>query len=115
MGLRRFGALRMPARLDHHDRFGSCRRARRRHELARVFHQFDVEQDGAGVPIEREEVEKIAKVDIDLIAERDHGGKTDGPDRGPFDQPAAIAPDCEMSARSPLRGMLAAKLALSLA
>ena len=87
VGLRRLGALRVPARLDHHDRLGSCRRARRRHELARIFHRFDVEQDGAGVPIEREEVEKIAEVDVDLVAERDHGGKTDGRCGGPFDQP----------------------------
>ena len=33
---RRFGALRVPSRFDHEHRLGPRRRARRRHELARI-------------------------------------------------------------------------------
>ena len=85
-GVRRGGlrTLRMAARLDHHDRLGARRRPRGGHELARVVDGFDVEQDGAGRAVDREVVETIAEIDIDVIAERDHGGEAHVALRRPF-------------------------------
>ena len=86
VGLRRLGALRMAAGLDHDHRLDPRGGARRRHELARIVDRLDVEQNRAGRAIEREEIEQVAEIDIDLVAERDHRRKTDPVRRRPFDQ-----------------------------
>lgn len=59
-------------------------------------------------------VEQVCDIDVDLIADRDNAGKADAALRGQSTMPAAIAPDCEISARFPAPGMCAAKLALRL-
>ena len=86
VGLRRLGTLRMTAGLDHHHRLDPCGGARRRHELARVVDRFDIKQDRTGAPVEREEVEQIAEIDVDLVAQRDDRRETDAVRRRPFDQ-----------------------------
>ncbi len=86
MGLRRLGALRMAARLDHHHRLDPRGGARRRHEFARVADRLDVEQNCARSAVEREEVEQVAEIDVDLVAERDDRRKADLARRRPFDQ-----------------------------
>ena len=53
--------------------------------------------------IEGEEVEQIAEIHVDLVAERDDRGESDRPRCAAHStSPAAMAPDCEISARSPL-------------
>ena len=96
VGGRRPGAWRWRPDLTT-DRLHPRRRPRRRHELARVVDGFDVEQDGAGAAIEREEVEQVAEVDVGLIAERDDCGKADVALRRPFDH---LRPRSRPTARS---------------
>ena len=74
---------------------------------------FDIKQDRAGAAIDGEIVEQIAEIDVDHVADRDHGGEADLALRAHSIRPAAMAPDCEISARSPSCGIRAAKLALS--
>ena len=79
MGCSRPRALRHPARLDDHDRLDSGGSARRRHELARILDRFDVEQDRVGLFIQREIIEQIGDIYIELVANGDNAGKADGP------------------------------------
>ena len=72
-------ALRHPARLDDHDRLDSGGGARRRHELAGILDRLDVKQDGVGFFVQREVIEQIGDIDVELIANRDDAGKTNGP------------------------------------
>jgi hypothetical protein len=65
--------LRVTARFDDKHRLGARRRARRRHEFARVTDRLDVEQDGACAAIEREVIEQIGKIDIDAVTDGDDG------------------------------------------
>src|SRR5258708_7281411 len=60
--------------------------ARRRHELARVGTRLNVEQDRAGLAVEREIIEQVADIHVELIADRDHGGKADPALGAPFHQ-----------------------------
>ena len=78
MGCGRPRALRHPAGLDHHDRLDSRGRACRRHELARILDRLDVKQDRLGSLIQREVVEQIGDIDIELVANRNDPGKADG-------------------------------------
>ena len=81
-GARRFGDA---AGLDHQHRLLARRRPRRRHELARAGDRLDVEQDRAGVAIEREIVEQVAEIDVDHVAERDHAREADRAIGGPVE------------------------------
>ena len=86
VGSRRDGALRMTPGLDDDDRLDARGGAGRRHELAGIVDQLDVEQNGPRAAIDGEIVEQIAEIDIDLVAERDHRRESDRAFRGPFDQ-----------------------------
>ena len=86
MRLRRLGALRMAPGLDHDDRLDPGCRARRRHELARIVDGLHVQENRTGRPIEREEVEQVAEVDVDLVAKRHDRRKADTVRGRPFDQ-----------------------------
>jgi len=85
MGCRGPRALRMAADLDHHDGLGARGSARRRHELARLLDPLDIEQDRPGVVVGGEEIEQVAKVDVELVADRHHGGEADPPVHRPLD------------------------------
>jgi hypothetical protein len=87
VGRGRLGALGVAAGLDHDHRLAARRGARRRHELARIADRFDVEQNGARRPVQREVIEQIAEIDIDRIADGHYGGKADAVRRRPFDEP----------------------------
>ena len=76
-------AFRHPARLDHDDRLGARRDARRRQELARIRDRLDVEQDGPHLRLQRQVVEHVAEIDIRHVAERHHVGKADAARRRP--------------------------------
>ena len=108
MRLRRLGALRMAAGLDHHHRLDPSGGARRRHELARVVDRFDVKKNRAGRAIEREEVEQVAEIDVDLVSERHDCRKTDAMRRRPFDQAcgdgAGLRDEGEIAGRRHARG-----------
>jgi hypothetical protein len=69
--LRRLGSLRMAAGLDHHHGLDASGGARRRHEFARVVDRLDVKQNRPGRAVEREEIEQVAEIDVDLVSERD--------------------------------------------
>ena len=77
-------ALRHPAGLDDHDRLDSGGGARRRHELAGILDRLDVKQDGLGLFIQREVIEQIGDIDIELVADRDDAGKANGTLRRPI-------------------------------
>jgi hypothetical protein len=79
------GTLSVAAGFDHHDRLRSCCRARRGHELAGVGDGLDVEQDRAGCAIQGKEVQKIADIHVDHVAERRDRREPHIPDLGPFD------------------------------
>ncbi|MGY4553101.1 hypothetical protein ACVMDO_008530 [Bradyrhizobium sp. USDA 4513] len=79
------GALRHPSRLDDDDRLQPRRGARRRHELARVLDGFEIDQDRAGVVVEREIIQEVGDVDIELVADRRDAGEAEPPLRRPFD------------------------------
>ena len=59
MGFCRGGGLRMPAALDHDDRFDAGGGAGRRHEFARVLDQLDVEQNRPGASVNSEVIKQI--------------------------------------------------------
>jgi hypothetical protein len=65
----------MAAGLDHHHGLDASGSARRRHEFARVVDRLDVEQNRPGRAIEREEIEQVAEIDVDLVSERDAAEK----------------------------------------
>lgn len=73
-GLRRF---HMAARLDDDDGFQTCGGARRRHEFPRMRDRFDIEQDRARAPVQRQPVQHVAEIDVGHRAERDHVRKAD--------------------------------------
>ena len=76
MRQRRLRALRVPPGFDDQHRLNARRGPRRRHELAGVFDRFDVEQDRTRVAVKSEMVEQIGKIDIDAVANRNDGGKS---------------------------------------
>ena len=115
MGLRRLGALRMTAGLDHDDRLCPRGGPRRRHELARVLDRLDVEENGACAAVEGEIVEQVAEIDVDPVAERDDRREADRARAAHSTRPAAMAPDCEISARSPAPWHAGGEAALSFA
>jgi hypothetical protein len=86
MRLRRFGRLCMAAGLDDHHRFDASGRARRRHEFARVVDRLDVKENRSGRAVEREEIEQIAEIYVDLVAERDGRRKPDSMCCRPLDK-----------------------------
>ncbi len=83
---RRLGALGVASGLNDEHRFGAGGGARRRHELARVLDQFDVEQNRPRTPIHGEEIQQIGQIDVDTVADGHHGGKPNVANRRPFHQ-----------------------------
>ena len=77
--------LRVAPRFDHHDGFGAGRSPGGRHELARIVDRLDIEQDGARRTVDREIVETIGEIDVDLVAERHDRRKADFACCRPFD------------------------------
>jgi hypothetical protein len=77
MRRRGLGALHMTPGLDHDHGLGSGRRTGGRHELPGVFDGFDIEQDRARGAIQRKEIQQVAEIDIELIADRDHRREAD--------------------------------------
>jgi hypothetical protein len=71
----------------HHPGFLGGARPRRRHEFARVVDRLDVEQNRPGRAIEREEIEQVAEIDVDLVSERDGRRETDVVRCRPLDEP----------------------------
>ena len=76
--------LRMPSGLDHHHGLHARGGTGRRHEFLRVVDGLDVEQDRARAAVGGEEVETVAEIDVDLVAERNDGRKAHMPLRCPF-------------------------------
>jgi len=70
MGRSRLRTLRHAPRLHHDDRLDACGATRGRHELSCVPDGLDVKKDRAGLFVEREIIQKICDVDIELIADR---------------------------------------------
>ncbi len=85
MGGGRLGSRRLAAGLDHDDRFDPGGSPRGRHELAGILDRLDIKQDRARRSIEREIVEQIAKIDVELVTDRCDRGKPNVPLRGPVD------------------------------
>ncbi len=77
MGRGGLRALRHAAGFDDDDRLDPRGGARRRHEFARVLDRLDVEQDRVRLLIQREVIEQIGDIDVELIADRHDPGKTD--------------------------------------
>ena len=75
MGRGGLGALRHAAGFDDDDRLDPGGGARRRHEFAGVLDRFDIEQDGARLAVEREIIEQIGDIDVELVADRNDPGK----------------------------------------
>jgi hypothetical protein len=74
------------SRLDDDDGFYARGGASRREKLTSVGNRFDVKRDRIGSVIEREMIEAIAEVDVNLVAERNDAGKADPIVVGPFDE-----------------------------
>ena len=68
-------ALRHAAGFDDDDRLDPCGRARRRHEFARVLDRFDIEQDRVRLVVQREVIEQIGDIDVELVADGNDSGK----------------------------------------
>src|SRR5262249_1005443 len=86
MRLRRLRPLHMPARLAPDHGLDARGGARRRHEFARVVDRLDVEENCPGRAIEREEIEQVAEIDVDLVPERDGRREADVVRRRPLDE-----------------------------
>ena len=67
---RRARSLFMAARFDDDDRLDAGGGPRGRHEFLRSADQLDIEQNGAGRPVGGEIIEAVAKIDVQLIADR---------------------------------------------
>ncbi len=80
------GGCAMTAGLDNDDWLCPRCSAGRGKELTSVGYRFDVEEDCVGPIIEREMIQAIAKIHIDLVADRDNAGKANLSMIGPFDQ-----------------------------
>ena len=78
-------ALLAAASLDHDHRLVARRRACGRHELARLVHRFDVQQDGARVGVVGQVVEHVAEVDVGMLAQRHEVREADLPRLGPVE------------------------------
>ena len=63
--------------LEHDDRLVARRRARGRHELARVLDRFDAQQDGARVRVAGQVVQHVGSVHVGVLAQCDKVRKTD--------------------------------------
>jgi hypothetical protein len=105
VGLRGFCTLSVAAGLDDDDRLRPRRRAGTRHELARIAR------------VARSSAKKSRRSLTSTSTMSPSEAIAEKPTSRRFAHstiPATMAPDCEINARSPGCGMLAAKLALSL-
>ncbi len=115
VGRRRASALGVTTGLDDNDWLDARRSPRRGHELPHVADRLDVKQDGARVGVECEVIEQVAEVDVEIFARSRRWQKIRRCGSRPIRRGAVeIAPDCEISARSPLCGRRDAKLAFRL-
>ena len=116
MGRSGFRALRHAAGFDDDDGLDPRSGARRRHEFPGVLDRFDIEQDRTRLAVQREVIEQIGDIDVELVADRHDPGKT-------HRRAAPPNPPCprrsRRTARSapdfPRHGICAAKLALRFA
>ncbi len=81
--LRRVGP---PPGLHDQDRLGAGGGAGRRHELARVGHPFDIEQDRPHARVLAELVQQVAEIDVGHAAHRDQVREADPARCGPVEQ-----------------------------
>ncbi len=81
-GLRAGGVA---AGLDQHDGLVTGDGTRRRQELTRRHHGFDVEQDRARVVLMAEVVDQIAEVDVERVAQRNEMREADAARIGPVE------------------------------
>src|SRR5271154_4153994 len=79
-------SLAVTSRLDDDNGFYARGGASRREKLTSVGNRFDVKKDRIGSTIEREVIEAIAEVDVNLVAERNDAGKADLIMVSPFDE-----------------------------
>ncbi len=61
--------------------------ARRGHEFANVADRFDIKQDRPCLAIQREIIQQITEIDIELVADGDNSGKAHRALRRPIDHP----------------------------
>jgi hypothetical protein len=71
------GALRHAAGFDDDHRLDPGGGARGRHEFVGVLDRFDIEQDRLRLFVQREVVEQVGDIDVELIADRHDSGKAD--------------------------------------
>ncbi len=76
-------AVRKPSGLDQDHRFEPRCRAGGGQELARRAQGFDKEQDGAGVTVEGQMIEDVAKIQVNHVAQGDQVRKANAPRQGP--------------------------------
>ena len=116
MRLRRLGALRMAPRLDHDDRLDPSGGARRRHELARIVDGLHVQEESHGSSPSSAKKSSRSPRSTSIMSPSETTAEKPIPCAADHSiRPAVMAPDCDTRARSPVGGMRAAKLALSLA
>ena len=75
---------------------------------------FDVEQNGARLSIEREVIQEIGDIDVELIADRYDAGKADRALRRPFDHAGGDGAGLRDQRQIALAGHMRGKLALRL-
>ena len=116
VGGRRLGALAVTAGLDDDHGLHPRRGPRGRHELARIVDRTRCKAGSRGCR-DRARRSRAGRRNRRRSGRRARRCRKIRPrvPRAHSTRPAAMAPDCEISARSPLRGICAAKLALSLA
>ncbi len=91
--------LRHAPGFDDHDRLDPRGGTRRRHEFAGVLDRFDIEHDGAGLAVQREIIEQIGDIDVELVADETIPENPTPRCAAQSTMPAAMAPDWEISAR----------------
>ena len=79
-------SLAVTSRLDDDNGFHARGGASRREKLTSVGNRFDVKKDRIGSTIEREVIDAIAEIDVDLVAERNDAGEADLIVVGPFNE-----------------------------
>ena len=84
VGRRGFCPLRHAAGFDDDDGLDPRSRARGRHEFPGVLDRFDVEQDRVRLAVQREVIEQVGDIDVELIADGRDPGKSHAALRRPI-------------------------------
>ena len=84
MGRGGLRALRHPPRFHHDHRFKAGSGACGRHELSCVPDSLHIEEDRTRLFVQREIIEQICDIDIELVADRNDARKSDGSLRAPI-------------------------------